>query len=62
MFEPKDVIGKINKNAETIYTLSPEESCEINDRINEEMRKVDLDFRIKQAKTIESAKRTYITF
>ena len=41
--------------------LSREETAEIDRDINEKMRKVDIEFKRKQAQSIEEAKRTYFT-
>ncbi len=62
MFEIEDIIDKINKKSITTCSLSYKESREIEERINEEMKKVNLEYRIKQAQSIERAKRAYITF
>ncbi len=62
MFKFEDAIEKINKKAKTLYTCSQEESLEIEKRIYEEMRKVDMEYKMRNAKSIESAKRAYITF
>ena len=62
MFKLEDTIKEINDNAKTLQTLSVKEINEINLRIYEEMRKINLEYRIKQAQSIEGAKKAYITF
>ncbi len=62
MFKLEDTIKEINDNAKTIKTLSVEETNEINSRINSQMEKVNLEYRRKQAQSIEAAKIAYITF
>lgn len=65
MYELKSRVEEILedlKNSGKIYTFSEEELREIAESINEKKRKVDLEYRMKQAQSIEDAKHIYITF
>jgi len=61
-FEIYDKIGEINKNSRTIMKIPFYEVDNINIEIFEEARKVDIEFRMKNANSNESAGYSYITF
>lgn len=61
-FEIDDTIEEINKNSKTIQMISSYEADGINTRIFDKMGEVDLEFRMKNAGSNESAEHSYITF
>jgi len=54
-------LEKLKKEGK-VHTFSQEETSEIDRQINEKMEECDREFKYKNAKSIEDAKRTYITF
>jgi hypothetical protein len=52
----------INENAKKIETISADQIEEVKTRIHTEMESVNIEFREKQNKSIESASKAFLTF
>jgi hypothetical protein len=61
-FTLEDTIADINNKADIMKVITPRELCEINNRINSQMKILNQEFREKQNQSIESASTAFLTW